>query len=386
MKKINLLLAVTALLMFVSCQNAANPTNTGNENNSEKNTEEVFDINKISITPTDEKFVKLISKTSVGQNHYFVLLQTAGHGSYIKYDGEALKINDRINSDYIYTSNLNSNFYDKYMEGTIDYSDPETFNEFVNSKEYEVLDNKIFVYSLPLINVRYLEDYYCEQDDGYFLTLSNGNKKIHYDLDLSVNETYTLNNEGKKLIKKTNIDNPYSVIVDNYYSNFIDYPVYLNDINTDEHIINSENKRTIIDNILSKINAPSEVTYKNYKDKYRKKEIKELFDRYNVYFTGSFYNGLKLKYLSYQDEYDYINKELYMDFEIHSVELFDQYEDLAENRHTVLEYFKMYGPVDWSEQNEWDDYDSVKVSIQPEIEISPFENKVLRLFDLGMYR
>ena len=148
------------------------------------------------------------------------------------------------------------------------------------------------------------------------------------------------------------------------------------------------NKETIVNNILTYIKAPADVTYKNFKDKYRKKDIHELFDRYNVYFTGSFYNGLKLKYLSYQDEYysEIINKELYMDFEIHSVELFDQYEDLPNDQHTVLEYFEMFGPVDGSEEKGWDTYNSVKVRMQPDIAISPIENKVLRLFDLGMYR
>ena len=93
---------------------------------------------------------------------------------------------------------------------------------------------------------------------------------------------------------------------------------------------------------------------------------------------------MKLKYLSYQDEYDsdYINKELYTDFEIYSVELFDQYEDLPNDRHTVLEYFEMFEP----DEKEWYTCDSVKVRMQPKIGISPIENKVLRLFDLGMYR
>ncbi len=385
MKKINLLLAVTALLMLVSCQNAANTNNNENDNNSEKNTKEVFDISKISIKPEEEKFFKHINTISFDKTHYVILLQLENCGSYIEYDGNPLNAKNGLYNNYISANHCNSKFFEKYFEGTIDYLDPDSFTDLfeLEPDTFEILDNTIYVYCLPMINLSYYRDYICEQEEGHFLTLSDGKNKVHYELDLSVNNT-TRDSYDKehKLIKKTNIDKPYKAVIDNPGLNFMTIRHFTNE-NNREIMFYYQNEKTIIDNILTYLKVPEEINYKNYKSKYdspKYKDMAQLFDRYNVYYTGSFYDGIKLKYYSSPYEDGGIYKKLYMDFELDSVVLYDQYEDLPSNTYTVLEYIK------YAEDGNWNDYDTFKVQIEPEILISPIENKVVRLFDLGMYR
>ena len=89
MKKLQLLLAATTIMLMVSCQGPVSPK-TDNGNNEETKT---FDINKVSFSSTenDNTDFKMINSITIGNNHYFVLfIRDQYQGINIKYDNEII--------------------------------------------------------------------------------------------------------------------------------------------------------------------------------------------------------------------------------------------------------------------------------------------------------
>ncbi len=373
MKKINLLLAVTALLMFVSCQDATNPTNTGNENNSEKNTKEVFDINKVTFTNSDDRFLgyananlktefpnlyKHINTFTVGNEHYITLLVDYGVPSlFLCYNGEPVKF-----PTLTYANTISA---DDYFNNSIDYFTPESFKEF-SYTTFEISGNTIYVELFYPIKLSSLKKYYCDQEDGHFLTLSDGSKKVYYDLDLSDNEscrykwTYKAYKRSDKNLKKIMLDNyiPYQ-----YFSHF-----YEN--NDGKLLVESLYYNTdFIQNKLKDLNllySPDDFFLK---------------EDYYYYAIGNLTNGLKLKYYK-----GTISSYFYFDYKLDKFLIFNEKENIDNNDIIFMDEFTVYecpDPNSWSIEYK-EDIVNTRLHVNTyQIRLSPFENKIISIFDLG---
>ena len=373
MKKINLLIAVSTLLMFVSCQNATNPTNNGNKNNSKNNTqEEVFDINKVTFTIADDRFLgyadanlktefpnlyKHVNTITVGNEHYITLLVDDGVSLLLCYNSKPIY--------YPTITYANKISADEYFNNSADYPTLESFKKF-SYTTYEISGNKIYVELFNPIKLTSLKKYYCEQEDGHFLTLSDGSKKVYYDLDLSDNETcrykwtYKAYKRSNTSLKNIMLDNymPY-----HYFSNVYE--------NNDGKLI-VENLYYDTDFIKNKL-KDLDLLYSN--DGYILK------DEYYYYAIGNLTNGLKLKYHKGSS-----SSYFYFDYKLDNFLIFNENIDNNDDDILFMDDFTVYerpDPNNWSIEYEKDKVDTRLHVNTYTIRLSPFENKVITLFDLG---
>ena len=361
MKNLKLLIIAAAVVLLVSCQGTVNPEISGN-GNEKINESEVFDINKLTIKGNNKSGnnLKKIKTLSVGNSHYIIIYLPDEAVYSIKYNNEELYSNKWTTPDW-------DAYHKKYFQGTLDCSDIETLRNMGITYEFEVSGNKIYVTGIEPIPLYSFKDYFCEQENGHFLTLSDGKIKRYYELDLSDNIiNYKYNSAAKRdVIKKTDITNVYAK-VDNNNNNFTQFER----LSSEKFGYNVfyYDEDTIIENCLSAISSPANLhTYNGYK-------FNELHNRYNLYYSGKFKNGLKLKYK---------NDILYFDFELDSIDLYDQYEDTMVTK--VLEWFTLWDE-DIENTNSYPEIDVMLDSDFADIGLSPFENKVVRLFDLGFVR
>ena len=381
MKKLQLLLAATIIMLLVSCQGTVNPKNTDIENNEQTKT---FDINKVSLSSTenDNTDFKMINTITIGNNHYFVLY-TRGISIDVKYDKES------ISGEYNFNSPKKEEYLNAYLNGTLDFSDIETVKDYIEYEEIDLLGHKLYVYFIEPFSYSDIKPYICEQEEDYFLTLSNGEKKVHFDLDLSDNrsykyfEYYSFNNkkdEKKKIYKKSDVYQPYNAIIDsnkdftNGYKGATDGIFGRTNICEVVEPYENDNQEAFLNNCFTVIGTDLKTS--NY---YYQKNIDTII-RYAFYYKGSFYNGLKPKF-GYDEYSNGKFEKLYFDFELDSIVLYDRFENTFETE--VLDYFTMnqdgggyYGEAEVSK-------DKIKIELKPDFGLSPFENKVVSLFNMG---
>ena len=381
MKKLQLLLAATTIMLMVSCQGPVSPK-TDNGNNEETKT---FDINKVSFSSTenDNTDFKMINSITIGNNHYFVLfIRDQYQGINIKYDNEI------IDGNFHYAQN-DEEYVQSYINGTLDLSDIDTVKNYFSNDEIDILGNKVYVFYIKPISYSDIKPYICEQEEDYFLTLSNGEKKVHFDLDLSDNrsykyfEYYSFNNkkeEKKKIYKKSDVYQPYNAIIDSNRDFTVGYKGTTDGIFGRTNICDVvepyeyDNEEAFLNNCFTVIGTDLKTS--NY---YYQKNIDTII-RYAFYYKGSFYNGLKPKF-GYDEYSNGKFEKLYFDFELDSIVLYDRFENTFETE--VLDYFTMnqdgggyYGEAEVSK-------DKIKIELKPDFGLSPFENKVVSLFNMG---